>query len=152
MPTFAFWHNVLPPGLSQRWEAATSWASWQKLALSSVFKACCRLGAHRSAHRVHVGALSSSSKPHWTGEQTAAQMTCVSQKSTEENAAESSPVCPSESPIEGLWLPRGCAFVGQQKNTVPIHAPCPPGPVPVCVWTAAIYNAPRKRVPFSMQL
>lgn len=77
VPTFAFWHKVLPPGLSQRWGTATGWACWQKLALSSIFQACCRLGARRSARRVHVRALSSSSKPHWTGEQTAAQMTHV---------------------------------------------------------------------------
>lgn len=55
----------------------------------------------------------------------------VSQKGTEATAAESSPVCPAESPIEGLWLPRGRAVVGQQQNTVPSHAPCPMARLPL---------------------
>lgn len=70
--------------------------------------------------------------------------TSVSQKSTEERAAESSPVCPSERPIEGLWLPRGRAFVGQQ-NTVPIHAPCPPC---ACLRTAGFTAPPGHQGPF----
>lgn len=46
----------------------------------------------------------------------------ISRRSSEERA-ESRAVCPSESPIEGLWLPRGRAFVAQQRNTVPMQDP-----------------------------
>lgn len=148
-----FLTRVQPPGLSQQWIPLPPAEPVPKSLLSvEVSKPAvgqelgapiCSWGCTSEPGLAQLKTALSSGTPCSSDD------TSISRKSTEERA-ESSPVCPSESPIEGLWLPGGLAFVGQQKNTVPIHAPCPPGPA--CLWTAAIYGTPRTPGPSSMQL
>lgn len=114
----------------------------------------CQLGAHLFAHWVHVRALiSSSSKPHWTQEQPAVQMIQVYLRSVLRKMQQKVVLCvPVKALLKGSGSLVDVPLWDSRRTQSPSMHPALLGWWPACVWTTAIYNALRKRVPISMQL